>query len=289
MSNELFQAMLGDIKCYKKGLEVGLLFDAVIEGAENLRDTQIRHKYPKVFELCSPKYIGEDSSAVLLTAIKSIEQGIPDINFKDSFTPIRKILERLFTKLNKLSIIPDEIFAEKGCVNKSSLFLAGRHEKFSINEGLIHPVICSLLHSFLQITQDSSHDNDHLRLKVSQFVDEMQTQYLFQASLFQLFEILIWFKNFIDNHPDPDQNKKLWSEIAHDPLPGEAWIPGIVSRIAENGFGTFQPDNHSKSLSIMPYSITLNNLNENDKIEITTKPDPTGTKTHIDQIRKITS
>ena len=104
-----------------------------------------------------------------------------------------------------------------------------------------------------------------------------------------MFDILIWFKNFIDNHPDPVLNKTLWSEKDHNVSLGEAWIKGDVVRIADNGWGTFQPHDGSKTLSIQPHFIEALKLKKNDKIEITTKPDSTGTKTHINQIRQITT
>ncbi len=117
----------------------------------------------------------------------------------------------------------------------------------------------------------------------------MQTPNLYISTLHQLFDVLIWFKNFIDNHPDPDQNKKLWTEIVYESPPEDAWIQGVVSHIAPNGWGTFQSGSSGTTIGIIPAMIKQLNLHEKDIIEITTKPDPTSTKTYIDQIRKITS
>ncbi|HOW31174.1 MAG TPA: hypothetical protein PLP88_06380, partial [Bacteroidales bacterium] len=100
-------------------------------------------------------------------------------------------------------------------------------------------------------------------------------------------DILIWFKHFIDDHPDPEQNKKLWSEIVQKSPPDEIWIQGEVLHIASNGWGTFRPDTSEKTISILPAIVKQFNLQEKDRIEITTKPDPTGTKTYIDQIRRL--
>jgi hypothetical protein len=57
--------------------------------------------------------------------------------------------------------------------------------------------------------------------------------------------------------------------------------------IAENGFGTFKPLNDERTISIHHKTVTEYHLHENQLIEITTKPDSTGTKTFIDQIRLI--
>jgi hypothetical protein len=257
--------------------------------ADQQPDTQIRHKYPRVFELCSSAYIGEDASAVLLAAIKLIEGDHLDTNFKDSFNSLRKLVELLFKRLNQLGILPDGVFHAEGWINQSSRFLSGKHEKYLINEGVFHPIVCHLVFSILQITQDASHEvPEKLRLRVSQFEDEMQTPYLYISTLHQLFDVLIWFKNFIDNHPDPDKNKKLWSEIVHDPPPGEAWIPGMISRIADNGYATFQPLQGGVTLSIIPSKVREFKLNKNQQIEITTKLDLSGTKKLVEKIRPIT-
>ncbi len=287
-SSDIFEMMLGDVKCYKKGLEIDLLLDDVLKNAQNLAEIQIRNKYLRVFEACTEKYIGESAAYTLIEAIKSIEVDNSPISYKDSFNPLRKLTEVLFSKLNSLKIIPDEISNGAGWINKSSLFLAGKHDRFSIKEGVIHPVIISSIYSFLQITQDASHEiPEKLNLKVGQYVDEMKTPYLYQSTLYQLFDILIWFKHFIDDHPDPEQNKKLWSEIVQKSPPDEIWIQGEVLHIASNGWGTFRPDTSEKTISILPAIVKQFNLQEKDRIEITTKPDPTGTKTYIDQIRRL--
>jgi len=277
-------------KVYMKGSdgEIDRLFIDIKKAAATQEDTQIRQCYKRVFDFCTDSYIGRDSALTFLNAIKGANNE-SSYDSKDYFLLIRKMLELLFEKLNKIGLIPDDIFNSNGWFNPTSDFLTGKESNYIIKSDVIHPTIAFLLRQLKDITQDAEHNiQDKLRLKTDDFITIIKTPYLFRSSLNQLCDILVWFKKFIDDHPDPVQNKNLWSVTLQDPAPGATWIPGVVSKIAENGYGTFRPNDQSDTISITPHSMKLNHLHENDKIEITTKPDPSGTKTHIDQIRIIT-
>ena len=257
--------------------------------ANNQPDTQLRHKYHRVFELCIEKYFGVELAPSLLAAIKLCEED-DIVNTKDSFTGLRKIMESLFTKLHEIGLIPDEIYDTQGWFNPTSFFLAGKHTGFSINDDVVHPTISHLIGNIVQITQDASHSvQEKLRLKVDDFVADNQTPYLYRSTLNQIFDVLIWFKKFIDKHPDKEANTLLWAPFEKQKeSENEGWIGGLVIKIAENGWGTFKPDNAVNTISIPPNMVKDLGLNESDKIYITTKPDPSGTKTYIDKINKST-
>jgi hypothetical protein len=84
------------------------------------------------------------------------------------------------------------------------------------------------------------------------------------------------------NNPDKESNKALWKSKVSN---GD-WITGTVSRVAENGWGTFQPDNAHATISIPPKMVTDNHLKENDSIKIMAEPSPDGAKTFIKAISK---
>ena len=64
------------------------------------------------------------------------------------------------------------------------------------------------------------------------------------------------------------------------------WILGSVTRIAENGWGTFKPDDSHAAISIIPKMVSENGLNENDQIKVITQPSPDGSKTFIKAISR---
>jgi hypothetical protein len=100
--------------------------------------------------------------------------------------------------------------------------------------------------------------------------------------VYLLFDLLPWFKDYMNNNSDEELNKSRWKSKL---ISGD-WIKGSVTRIAENGWGTFQPDNNSVKISIPPKMVCDNGLSENDHIKVTTEPSPDGTKTFIKAITR---
>ena len=65
------------------------------------------------------------------------------------------------------------------------------------------------------------------------------------------------------------------------------WIEGHVTRIAENGWGTLQPEDGTSTLSIQPIMVTNNKLSEGDKLKVRFELSQDETKRHIKEIIKI--
>jgi hypothetical protein len=254
--------------------------------ADGQRETQIRHDFSRVFQVCNKDYIGEETASSILAAIRLSKASSP-FDTKDAFTSLRKILELLFGKLNDIGLIPDEVYKSIGWFNPCGYFLLGTHKYFKIKEGVVHPTVAFLINQIVQVTQDASHNiPDKLKLSTDEFIRRNQTTYLFKSTLFQLLDVLIWFKDFIDQHPDPKFNTLLWEPIPMGTIDDGQWKKGSVSRIAENGWGTFKPENQNTTLSIPPKMVSDNALVENAIIAVRTEPSPDGTKTFIKEIRK---
>lgn len=132
------------------------------------------------------------------------------------------------------------------------------------------------------IIQDASHGDGELRLRVDQYLKGAQSDYLYRSCVYLLFDLLLWFKDYMNNNIDKGLNKSRWKSKL---ISGD-WIKGSVIRIAENGWGTFQPDNASITISIPPKMVCDNSLSENDHIKVITEPSSDGMKTHIKAISK---
>jgi hypothetical protein len=279
----------GNGKVYDKNKDEDFeeLCQEIIKSANEIDITKIKHKYSDVFKACKEKYLGSDSASILIEALKFVEFEDDYAKTIDLFTGLRKLVETLFTRLNKIGIIPDEIYNENSWINPSSYFLSGKHAKYKIHEGIIPPATTFLLKSILQVVQDASHGvPDKLKLKIGQYVGDIKTPYLYKSTVYQLIDVLIWFKMFVDEHPDKSENIKLWHEDQINQYVSE-WIMGNVIKIAENGWGTFQPENGGTTVSILPKMVSDNSLSENDYIEARIEPSPDGKKIFIKEIRKV--
>ena len=249
----------------KESNDIKNLWEKIIEAVEGLPDTKIKREHQKAFEMCR-EYLDEKSPQRLLKAIKKAEWIESDMDYTDSFLVLRKILEQLFKKLNHIGLIPDEIYDSKGWINPSFDIISDAEKNgFKIEQGLIHPTIGFLLKQLKPVTQDAEHgNNEKLGLKVDDFVTNSKTPYLYRSSLNQLLEVLAWFKKFIDEHPNKEDNKKLYV------------------RVEPEYIGKIEKDNniyHCGQYVLYPKYVEENNYKIGDEIAITKSKDNTNKHT----------
>ncbi len=245
-------------------------------------DAHLKHKYSDLLEICSDNLLGREHFTRLFALIKHIENLEKLPNTEDMLNPIRKIIERVFTRMAENGIIPEVILSNKGWINGSSLFLANKHSDYEHLCEIIPPVISESIHRLLNIIQDASHGDGELRLKVDRYLKSAQSDYLYRSCVYLLFDLLLWFKDFMENNRDKTTNKARWKSK----LSNGEWITGKVTRIAENGWGTFQPDNAHATISIPPKMVSDTGLNEDEAIKVIAEPSPDGTKTFIKAISR---
>jgi hypothetical protein len=272
-------------KCFDKTNppDVVKLFEQMKLAASQQPDAQLKFKYAGLLITCSDEILGSEQFPRLFALIKHIENVEKLVNTEDMLNPIRKIIERMFTRLAEMGIIPEAIISNKGWINGSSLFLANKHSDYEHLSEITPPLVSENIHRLLNIIQDASHGEGELKLKVDQYLKSAQSDFLYRSCVFLLFDLLLWFKEFIEKNSGKDINKARWK----CKLSNGDWIIGTVTRIAYNGWGTFQPDNARATISIPPKMVTEHSLNETDSIKIIAEPSPDNTKPHIKAITRI--
>lgn len=277
--NSSAREMLAQETIFVKSRDNHLLFETIKNEANQQIDTQLRHKYNHVFEVVENNYINSNNRNRLLKIVKNLEDK-RSMSSEDLFTPLRKLLEKMQSKLVEIGYMPEDL-----SLNSMVYFLRCEHfgYNFTVKE-IAPPVILSILDHLIPILQDGSHDKDNLNLFVDNHTQNYKSGFLYKSACYQVFEVLEWFKSFVDEHPGIDINKSLWELKIDD---NEIWIEGEIIRIAENGWGTFKSNNRIEEISVPPNMINSSKLKENDLLKITTEPSPDGIKTHIKQIQKL--
>lgn len=271
-------------KCFDKTnpADVVKLFEEMKSAASQQPDTQLKHKYAALLETCSDKLLSAEHFSRLFSLIKHIENIEKLTNTEDMLNSIRKIIERMFILMADRGIIPEAIISNKGWINGSSLFLANKHSDYEHLSEITPPLVSENIHRLLNIIQDASHGEGELKLKVDQYLKTAQSDFLYRSSVYLLFDLMLWFKEFMENNLEKDTNKARWKSKVTN---GD-WITGTVTRIADNGWGTFQPENAHNTVSIPPKMVADNQLKEADSIKIIAEPSPDGTKTFIKAISR---
>ncbi len=290
-TNEVFKESFGNF--YIKGKDNEKLIEDLINRIENKQDYVLQKEYRQVFDICSEKYIGIECKKHLLQILSSIKK--PNEVFDDElyFTQIRIILESMFRAANKFGLLHNACILN-GKVNlaESSLFLAGlktKHLSVVCTVGHFPKLIADAVQSIIFVTGAASHTTDpdiKKNINLLTYREIIRTPYLLYSITFQLMDVLIWFKEYVDLNPNIEGNKKSWINAESITNNGD-WITGTIIKIQENGFGSFKPDSSSQTIGILPKIMEDNSFKENDKIKITTKKDNTGTKMYIDLIEKI--
>ena len=254
------------------------LMERLKESAQNLPDTQLKIKYAPVFQLTNAGILSAQSNTRLLNLVKYLEGEIElDVN---ELTPLRKIIENLFTYLTEVKLIPEEIATERGAINKSSRFLAGIDDGYIFNDELIPALISENIHRLLNITQDGAHGDGALNLKVDQYLASTNKNYLFKSCIYLLFDILSWFGENIQEHSSTEANNAKWEKKEGHGVE----IQGTITRV-NDGWGTFESKTKQTRCSIIPSMMRANNLSLEQEIVVITKPDPNDpSNTHIDKI-----
>lgn len=247
-------------KVYKKGIDIDVeqLFVDIKSAADQLIDTQVRHEYSRVFDVCTERYIGETAAHDLLEFLNynGCETG--------KFNQIRKVVEDVFLALNKYDLLPSEFVQPNVALTPTSKFLCGQeqdertspsYKKYKLNEDAIVPnQIAYYLRSILSATQDGSH-----RSNIDAHVNALKTPYLFKSVLFQLLDVLVWFKQYVDTKP----KTKNWEllEADSDTSQDETWIEGeVINYNSSKGFAFLSPSNGSDNEFIPPHLVTTFSL-----------------------------
>lgn len=251
-------------KVYEKGKEedVNRLFSDIKEAAKGQLDTQLRHSYKRVFDLCTERYIGELAGQDILNLLK----GNNETNIDSNFNAIRKVVEDIFIAFNKFNLLPKEFVSPSVALNQSSIFLAGQ-EQYESTDAVYKPYkhlqethlpkqIAFYLRSILSVTQPAAHRSD-----IDLFVKTIKTPFLLKSVLFQLLDVMVWFKMYVDSNPKTEnwqRTEGVISEVGAEPA--DLTEGKVINMNIDKGFAFFQPDAGGSNIFIPPHLVTANNL-----------------------------
>ena len=261
-------------KVYRKGSdeETDRLFSDIKVAAATQEDTQIRHNYKRVFDVCTKKYIGELAGQDILNLLKVNDETNIDFHFNS----IRKIIEDLFFAFNKFNLLPAEFVTPSVALNQSSIFLAGQDQYETTDEAYkqhkhlqethLPKQIANYLRSILSVTQAGSH-----RSEIDLHVKTIKTPFLLKSVFFQLLDVLVWFKMYVDSNPKTGNWVKVEASTGHivEPTQVAELIKGkVINFNTQKAFAFFKPDAHGENVLIPRHLVIKHGLGEGTTIEV---------------------
>lgn len=252
-----FAEYFKDGKVYDKNNkeDIELLWVNLKNEADNQIETQIRHNHIEVFATCSEKYIGEAAAEALLSILKK-ENVINSFADNDIyFNSLRKIMEDFFRACNKWGLLPDAFITGTVAMNEASRYFSGDSQRGYkiVKSEFPGKVLSNNIRNVVTISQPASH-----RAEIDEFIKYTGTPYLLTSTTYQLMDILVWFKRFVSENPDVEQNKKFY-KIVEEVKP-EDYITGIIMQDEQR--------NYYCSDCLLNYKIVQTSFKIDDRIKI---------------------
>lgn len=180
------------------------LFEAIRAQVEEIKSPSfvIRNKYRKEFE--AAKLIPNAENLLLKGILSEVTNDLSNEAIVECFTPVRMICENIIDQCQAREYIP-----YISSLNSICDFLRLKEvEGFKLTTPIMHKTLVSSLEYFLSITQDGSHDKSCLPLEVIDYVRRRNNNNLYRAMLYIVMDLLLWYKDLIDNNPE---SKGLWT------------------------------------------------------------------------------
>ena len=180
------------------------LFKRMKELADERIETQLKRKFYRVYEVFDNHYIDASGWRELFPVLKMYTNDSRNKGLNGYFTVLRKVIELLIKATHKHGFLPEEfVYDSKNKrphlkINPSIYFHTKPNYSLGLNtyknkQPISEIAISQSLNYITKITQTNSHYNDHL--------EKVNTTNIFISCLLQLFDVLIWFKIYIDSDP----------------------------------------------------------------------------------------
>lgn len=223
--------MLEDEVIYEKGDDDEKLIDVIRSTIDNIEQFKIKVLYRDAIDQLNK--ISPNASEVILDILESMHypDSHPDFNPILYYNQLRQILEYNFRAANKVCIVPDACFDNKGNPNLSqcSHYLSGNNAtEAKVRYGECRgkddydKIVPKHIELMMRLILDLGNINSH-SVKLSDS-EEKELEYYFNNNVFNsryliysltlnVCEITLWFKNYIKSHQNIEENKKMCRQI----------------------------------------------------------------------------
>lgn len=272
--SEQFKDMFGDFYLKRDPKSVQQLFKDLRLAAEAMADTQIRHRFQRVFEVCTDRYIGEAAASELLIILRRENDEASITEATSRITAIRKIIEDLFRACNREGLVPEAFITGNVKLSATSKFLSGITEDgYKLAPGTVPDLVGSLIKNILAVAQPASH-----RAQVDAHMTAVHSPYLLYSITYTLLDVLLWFKSFVDARAGAPDKPDLFSRIEGE---RECIVAGIIEQDDQKNY-------HCGDI-LLGFKYTEANFEIGDAIEIKAVAVNTNTLSAITYPKRATS
>lgn len=240
---------------YEKSTHDKQLIEDIENAVKNQRIWQVENQYERVLNIAKNELNDSDCRKHLLDILCAIS-GVIEIDSHLYYNRIRVILEWMFRAARKKGFLHDKCFDSMDRINltDASLFMAGKPTAYSgVKCKVAHfpSLISQNVKNILFITGGASHTTeveDKDKVNLTAYWKDIDTPYLLYSIAFMLCDTLFWFDKYSKEHPDIEENKKLWEDVDLNDSEQRDNCNGYVGVVEQDEGGNFHVGN-----CVLPY------------------------------------
>ena len=212
-------------KYYSKNTDNDILYRRIKIHAKKSQRLQIQEMYRNVFDAiseCSIEDEGYNALEDLLVPIHFPEQ-IEANDYNDKYAKARSVLEYIFRSMSVHGMLPN--WGKQINLQWSSCLLSGmpatRNKDgkdivvIESKKQVLPPVLKSVMKEMVKIIPAFCHsDNkEENEIKKEEYLKDVDSStFLLKSFTFQLCDLILWYRNYLQVHPDKELNALEWED-----------------------------------------------------------------------------
>jgi len=213
---------------YSKSTDRTVLFKRISSQVKlRSEETQVKTVYFRdVFEAIRESGLDDELEKSMLSLLVPIvfTDTVSAEDYNNRNTDARIAVEYLFRGMMKNGMLPPSLGQNQNKVGAVNLtwcckFISGRlgDLPFAIYQNIFPKIMANNLFNIVNTIGSSVHSSSGSASSLVNFNEYQngvgESSFLLKSFAFQLCDIILWYKNFIAEHDDPEENAQNWSEI----------------------------------------------------------------------------
>lgn len=208
---------------YSKDTDRQILYQRIVEHHRISHKLQIQKDYKVIFDAINECKLNEGVQDIVTDLLIPIyyPKDIDPKDYNDKFKKVRVVLEYIFQSMIENGILPN--YGDETNISWSIHILAGNSAKdrsgneiYKSKRRLLPVILCSVLKTMAYILSSDVHSKSQNEEKpnMSEYLQLVEhSTMLLKSFVFQLCDFIIWYKGYLQDHQDKNENMKLWIKV----------------------------------------------------------------------------
>lgn len=208
---------------YSKNTDRQVLYKRIIDHHKISHKLQIQKDYKDIFDAILECKINGGVQDILSDLLVPIHypKDIDKNDYNDKFKKVRIVLEYIFQSMIENGMLPK--YGDEVNLSWSSHILAGNtakdrsgNELYKSNKRVLPIILCNILKTMVNILSSDVHSKSQNEEKpnMPEYLQSVgYSTMLLKSFVFQLCDIIAWYKGYLQDHQNKEKNMELWTKV----------------------------------------------------------------------------